>query len=74
MIKYYNIFSIKHEPFRHLTLRIIKIFFLINKKNLENIWSIQKKAVPLHDFSRIGLPSSATKGTDDGVFHANVDD
>ena len=28
-------------------------------------WYIQKKAVPLRDFSRLGLSSSATEGTDD---------
>ncbi len=34
-------------------------------KNSQKIWSVQKKVVLLHAFSRFGLPSSAAKGTDD---------
>ena len=44
---------------------MVPIFFV---KNTPIIWSYQKKAVPLHAFSRFGLPSSAAKGTDDGGF------
>ena len=42
---------------------MVPIFFV---KNTPIIWSYQKKEVPLHAFSRFGLPSSAAKGTDDG--------
>ena len=44
-------------------------------KNSQKIWSVQKKVVLLHAFSRFGLPSSAAKGTDDvEIPHGNVDD
>ncbi len=44
-------------------------------KNFQNIWSIQKKVVPLHAFSAFGLQSSAAEGTDDTHFeYANVED
>ena len=51
-----------------------KLFIYNNSKKtqkyIKNIWSIQKKAVPLCAFSRFGLPSSATKGTDDVDYSA----
>ena len=47
----------------------------IFNKNPEIILPFQKKAVPLHAFSALGLLSSAAEGTDDIVFrYANVED
>ena len=49
--------------------------YTFSLKISQNIWSIQKKAVPLCAFSAFGLQSSAAKGTDDvEIPHGNVDD
>jgi hypothetical protein len=42
---------------------------------MKNIWSNQKKVLPLHAFSAFGLQSSAAEGTDDiHIGYANVED
>ena len=50
-------------------------FEVLVAKKIKNIWSVQKKVLPLHAFSAFGLQSSAAEGTDDTHFeYANVED
>ena len=50
----------------------IDSFDVLSAKKIKNIWSVQKKVVPLHAFSAFGLPSSAAEGTDDTIVNCQL--